>query len=139
MARRFTCSCQGEEHDYGNSRNLKQHLKTATHKRFTDPVFAEAERQRKKDARPTISCCVKGCDYTSSDACNLRRHEVGCKVKAESGDAKSGDAGGHRENAGRKIQDDVEWHKVAQTIRVGRPKYDLWRLDLCRNGETYVP
>jgi len=47
--------------------------------------------------------------------------------------------GGHRENAGRKIQDDVEWHKVAQTIRVGRPKYDLWRLDLCRNGETYVP
>lgn len=47
--------------------------------------------------------------------------------------------GGHRENAGRKIQDDVECDKVERSFRVGRPKYDLWRLDLCRNGETYEP
>ena len=80
---RVICNCQGKVHDYGNLKKLRQHEQTAAHKRFTDSVFAESERETKKYARPTISCSVKGCDYTSSDACNLRRHEVVCKVKAE--------------------------------------------------------
>ena len=83
MAIRFTCNCKGKYHDYGSLKKLRQHEKTATHKSFIDPVFAEAERQRKKDARPTIKCCVEACEYSSSDPSHLHRHEKVCKVKAE--------------------------------------------------------
>ena len=60
-------------------------------------------------------------------------------VEKNSDRVKSGGHGDHRENAGRKIRDDIECDKVERTIRVGRPKYDIWRIDLCPNGETYVP
>ncbi len=45
----------------------------------------------------------------------------------------SGDHGGHRDGAGRKPED-----VVANSIRRGDPKYDLWPLKLCRNGEMYA-
>ena len=58
-----------------------------------------------------------------------------CQAVVKNSDrVKMGGHGGHRENASRKIQDDVECDKVERSIRVGRPKYDLWRLDLFRNG-----
>jgi hypothetical protein len=41
--------------------------------------------------------------------------------------------GGHREGAGRKPED-----VVANSIRRGDPKYDLWPLKLCRNEEMYA-
>jgi len=47
--------------------------------------------------------------------------------------AKSGDAGGHRDGAGRKPED-----VVANSIRRGRPRCDVWRVNLCPNDETYV-
>jgi len=47
--------------------------------------------------------------------------------------AKSGDAGGHRDGAGRKPED-----VVANSIRRGCPRYDVWRVKLCPNDETYV-
>jgi hypothetical protein len=56
-------------------------------------------------------------------------------VKAESGDAKSGDHGGHRDGAGRKLEQEAV---VASTIRRGRAEYDVWRVKLCPNDETYV-
>ena len=155
MAIRFTCNCKGKYHDYGSLKKLRQHEKTATHKSFIDPVFAEAERQRKKDARPTIKCCVEACEYSSSDPSHLRRHEKVCKatigtVAASNGKrAKSGDHGGHRDGAGRKPEDVVSTsngqraksgghggHRdgagrnpeddVASTIRRGLPECDPW-------------
>jgi len=47
--------------------------------------------------------------------------------------AKSGDAGGHRDGAGRKPED-----VVANSIRRGHPRCDVWRVELCPNDETYV-
>ena len=48
---------------------------------------------------------------------------------------KSGDHGGHRDGAGRKLEQEAV---VASTIRRGRAEYDVWRVKLCPNDETYV-
>jgi hypothetical protein len=65
------------------------------------------------------------------------QEEIGAVSTSNGKRAKRGGHGGHRDGTGRKLEQEQE-AVVASTIRRGREEYDVWRVKLCPNDETYV-
>ena len=63
------------------------------------------------------------------------QEEIGAVSSSNGKRAKRGGHGGHRDGTGRKLEQEAV---VASTIRRGRAEYDVWRVKLCPNDETYV-
>ena len=63
------------------------------------------------------------------------QEEIGAVSTSNGKRAKRGGHGGHRDGTGRKLEQEAV---VASTIRRGRAEYDVWRVKLCPNDETYV-
>jgi hypothetical protein len=63
------------------------------------------------------------------------QEEIGAVSSSNGKRAKRGGHGGHRDGTGRKLEQEAV---VASTIRRGREEYDVWRVKLCPNDETYV-
>ncbi len=88
------------------------------------------ERKRCQD-KANSSKRAKGADRS--------QEEIGAVAAASSKRAKRGGHGGHRDGTGRKLEQEQKQEAVvASTIRRGRAEYDVWRVKLCPNDETYV-
>jgi hypothetical protein len=94
----------------------------------------EAEKQvRKALMNERKRCQTAANNKKRKRGAERSREEIDTVASASSKRAESGNAGGHRDGAGRKPKD-----VVANSIRTGRPRCDAWRINLCPNGETYV-
>jgi hypothetical protein len=88
------------------------------------------ERKRCQD-KANSSKRAKGADRS--------QEEIGAVSTSNGKRAKRGGHGGHRDGTGRKLEQEQEQEAVvASTIRRGRAEYDVWRVKLCPNDETYV-
>ena len=100
--------------------------------------LSKSATEAEKQVRKALMNERKRCQTAASNKKRPRgeersKEEIDAVAAASSKRAKSGDAGGHRDGAGRKPEDDV-----ANSFRRGHPRNDVWRVELCPNDETYV-
>ena len=95
--------------------------------------------KRSKRTRAKGANSSKRSKRTRAKGAERSQKEIGAVAASNDKRAKRGGHGGHRDGTGRKREQEQEQEAVvASTIRRGRAEYDVWRVKLCPNDETYV-